>query len=94
MDVWERASIESRFARCQIGFGQQLLHQKQKKLRHRDPPLSLPRKSSENLEKVPRIWEGEGYWRSEILNPINNDYWVDPSTGLDGATECLESPPL
>ncbi len=24
------------------------------------PSLSLPRKSSENLEKVPRIWEGEG----------------------------------
>ena len=40
------------------------------------PPLSLPRKSSENLEEVPRIWEGEGSWRSEILNPINNDYWV------------------
>ena len=39
------------------------------------PPLSLPRKSSENLEKVPRIWEGEGSWRSEIPNPINNDYW-------------------
>ena len=30
----------------------------------------------ENLEEVPRIWEGEGYRRSEILNPINNDYWV------------------
>ena len=30
----------------------------------------------ENLEKVPRIWEGEGARRSEILNPINNDYWV------------------
>ena len=42
----------------------------------RDPPLSLPRKSSENLEKVPRIWEGEGSRRSEILNPVNNDYWV------------------
>ncbi len=40
------------------------------------PPLSLPRKSPENLEKVPRIWEGEGSRRSEILNPINNDYWV------------------
>ncbi len=40
------------------------------------PPLSLPRKSSENLEKAPRIWDGEGYWRSEMLNPINNDYWV------------------
>ncbi len=37
------------------------------------PPLSLPRKSSENLEEVPRIWEGEGYWRSEILNPTNNE---------------------
>ncbi len=24
------------------------------------PPLSLPRKSSENLEEVPRIWEVEG----------------------------------
>jgi len=36
-----------------------------------DPPwgsLSLPRKSSENLEEVPRIWEVEGSWRSEILN--------------------------
>ncbi len=40
--------------------------------------LSLPGKSSENLEKVPRIWEGEGSRRSEILNPINNDYWVYP----------------
>ena len=30
----------------------------------------------ENLEKVPRIWEGEGARRSEILNPINNDDWV------------------
>ena len=40
------------------------------------PSLSLPRKSPENLEKVPRIWEGEGPRRSEILNPINNDYWV------------------
>ncbi len=32
-----------------------------------DPPwgsLSLPGKSSENLEVVPRIWEGEGSWRS------------------------------
>ncbi len=38
--------------------------------------LSLPRQSSENLEKVPRIREGEGSWRSEIMNPINNDYWV------------------
>ncbi len=27
-------------------------------------------------EEVPRIWEGEGSRRSEILNPINNDYWV------------------
>ena len=32
--------------------------------------------SSENLEEVPRIWEGEGSWRSEILNPSNNDHWV------------------
>ena len=40
------------------------------------PPLSLPRKSSENLEEVPRIREGEGPRRSEILNPVNNDYWV------------------
>ncbi len=30
---------------------------------------------AENLEKVPRIWEGEGSRRSEILNPINTDYW-------------------
>ena len=22
------------------------------------------------------VWEREGYWRSDILNPINNDYWV------------------
>ena len=42
------------------------------------PPLSLPRKSSENLEKVPRIWEGEGSRRSEIMNASNNDYWVRP----------------
>ncbi len=59
-----------------------------------DPPLglslSLPRKSPENLEEVPRIWEGEGSRRSEILNPINNDYWVElfqlkplPFVGLD-----------
>ena len=41
-----------------------------------DPPFSLPRKSSENLEEVPRIWEGAGSRKSEILNPINNDYWV------------------
>ena len=37
------------------------------------------KKVSENLEKVPRIWEGEGSWRSEILNPVNNDYWVTKS---------------
>ncbi len=37
---------------------------------------SLLRKSSENLEKAPRIREGEEHWRSEILNPIDNDYWV------------------
>ena len=36
----------------------------------------MPRKSSENLEEVPRIWEGEGSRRSEILNASNNDYWV------------------
>ncbi len=34
-----------------------------------------------NREKVPRIWEGEGSRRSEILNPVNNDYWVDRTTG-------------
>ena len=39
-------------------------------------PLSLPRQSSESLEEVPRIWEGEGSRRSEILNPVNNDHWV------------------
>ncbi len=33
-------------------------------------------KSSENLEKVPRFWEGEGCWRSEITNASNNDYWT------------------
>ena len=27
-----------------------------------------------NREKVPRIWEGEGSRRSEIMNAINNDY--------------------
>ena len=37
------------------------------------PPLSLPRKSSENLEKVPRIWEGEGYWRSEIFVGLSRE---------------------
>ncbi len=25
---------------------------------------------------VPRIWEGEGSWRSEIMNASTNDYWV------------------
>ncbi len=40
------------------------------------PPSLSAKKVSENLEEVSRIWEGEGYWRSEILNPINNDYWV------------------
>ena len=44
-------------------------------------PSSLPRQSSENLDKVPRIWEGEGSRRSEILNPINNDYWVKENPG-------------
>ena len=24
-------------------------------------------------EEVPRIWEGEGSWRSEIMNASNND---------------------
>ncbi len=42
--------------------------------------LSLPGKSSENLEEVPRIWEGEGYWRPEITNPMNNDHWVSQET--------------
>ena len=45
-----------------------------------DPPwglsLSAEEGPPENLEEVPRIWEGEGHWRSEILNPVNNDYWV------------------
>ena len=40
------------------------------------PPSLSAKKVSENIEEVPRIWEGEGYRRSEILNPINNDYWV------------------
>ena len=40
------------------------------------PPYLSAKKVSENLEKVPRIWEGEGSRRSEILNPVNNDYWV------------------
>ena len=49
--------------------------------RVREDPLGTPpslsaKKVSENLEKVPRIWEGEGYWRSEIMNASNNDYWV------------------
>ncbi len=30
----------------------------------------------ENLEEVPRTWEGEGHWRSEILNASDIDYWV------------------
>ncbi len=42
--------------------------------------LSLPRRSSENLDEVPRIWEGEGSGRSEILNASNNDYWVAPAS--------------
>ena len=40
-----------------------------------DPPyrsLSLPRRSSDNLEKVPRIWEGEGSCSPERTNPSNN----------------------
>ena len=37
--------------------------------RVREDPLGTPpslsaKKVSENLEEVPRIWEGEGYWRS------------------------------
>ena len=32
--------------------------------------------TSTYLEEVPRIWEGEGYWRSKILNPVDNDHWV------------------
>ncbi len=40
------------------------------------PPSLSARKVSENLEKVPRILEGEGSRRSEIMNPINNDYWL------------------
>ena len=48
-----------------------------------DPPwgsLSAEESPPEDLEKVPRIWEGEGSRRSEILNPINNDYWVSWTT--------------
>ncbi len=44
-----------------------------------DPPwgsLSAKEGPPENLEEVPRIWEGEGSWRSEIMNASNNDYWV------------------
>ncbi len=34
--------------------------------------ISKPKEGPpENLEEVPRIWEGEGYWRSEILNPVD-----------------------
>ena len=49
--------------------------------RVREDPLGTPpslsaKKVSENLEKVPRIWEGEGSRRSEIMNASNNDYWV------------------
>ena len=40
------------------------------------PPSLSAKKVSENLEKVPRIWEGEGSRRSEIMNASNNDYWV------------------
>ncbi len=32
--------------------------------------------SSENLGEVPRIWEVEGHWRSEMPNPVNDDYRV------------------
>ncbi len=34
------------------------------------------RRSSENLEEVPRIWEGESPGGPKIMNPSNNDYWV------------------
>ncbi len=36
-----------------------------------------------STNSLARIWEGEGYWRSEILNPINNDSMV--SNTLRGA---------
>ena len=38
--------------------------------------LSLPRQASENLEEVPRIWEGEGYRRSEMMDASDDDHWV------------------
>ncbi len=50
------------------------------------------------------MWEGEGYWRSEIMNASNNDYWVGflrKSPGqeydqdlrvLSGSYEGLKSP--
>ncbi len=35
------------------------------------------------MRLVPRIWEGEGSRRSEILNPSNNDHWVSYSSTAD-----------
>ena len=70
-----------------------------------DPPLGLslcqespPRTSrrsresgKEKVPEVPRIWEGEGSRRSEIMNASNNDYWVGKQQGK--SSENLEEVP-
>ena len=45
-----------------------------------------------STNSLARIWEGEGYWRSEILNPINNDYWVELEESYP--RRCLTSLPV
>ena len=35
-----------------------------------------------------RIWEGEGPRRSEILNPVNNDYWVQEKNVTATGKKC------
>ena len=43
----------------------------------REGPENLGRRRSRRFrEEIPRIREGEGSRRSEIMNPVNNDYWV------------------
>ncbi len=54
--------------------------------------LSLPTRSSENLEKVPRIWEGEGSRRSEIPNASNNDHRMICRTRHHPARRGLRDP--
>ena len=40
------------------------------------PPTLSAKKVSENLEKGPENLGSRRSWRSKIMNPINNDYWV------------------